>query len=121
MIVPAKKEGFEEVFLGEDCWYAIRISGGMLDKIKYIAAYQTHPVSAITHYAPVDRIEPYGDSGKYKLIFSKRAQLLGPIPRGDTPAGVIQAPRYTTFEKLKAAKTLKDVLNLVERDARTGR
>jgi hypothetical protein len=64
ILVPAQKEGFEQVFLGEKCWYAIRISGGMLDKIKYIAAYQTHPVSAITHYAPVDRIEPYGESGK---------------------------------------------------------
>ena len=34
VIVPAQKDGFEKVFLGEDCWYAIRISGGMLDKIK---------------------------------------------------------------------------------------
>ena len=47
IIVPAKLEGFERVFLGEDCWYAIRISGGMLHKIKYIAAYQTRPISAI--------------------------------------------------------------------------
>ena len=68
IIVPAQQEGFEKVFLGEDCWYAIRISGGMLDKIKYIAAYQTQPVSAITHYAPVSRIEPYGEEGKYKLV-----------------------------------------------------
>ena len=30
-----------------------------VDKIKYIAAYQTNPVSAITHYAPVSQIEPY--------------------------------------------------------------
>ena len=32
MIVPAKTEGFEDVFLGENCWYAVRISGGMLKK-----------------------------------------------------------------------------------------
>src|SRR5713226_7002345 len=49
VIVPARKEGFEKVFLGEDCWHAIRISGGMLDQIRFIAAYQTDPVSAITH------------------------------------------------------------------------
>ena len=110
VIVPAKKEGFEEVFLGEDCWYAIRISGGMLDKIKYIAAYQTHPVSAIIHYAPVDRIEPYGEGGKYKLVFSEKAQPLGPIPFGDAPRGAMQGTRYTTSEKLKAAKKLSDVL-----------
>src|SRR5690606_26378504 len=61
IIVPAQREGFERVFLGQVCWYAIRISGGMLSKIKYIAAYQTQPISAITHYAPVSRIEPYGE------------------------------------------------------------
>jgi hypothetical protein len=93
IIVPAQKEGFERVFLGEDCWYAIRISGGMLDKIKYIAAYQTQPVSAITHYAPVDRIEPYGEGGKYKLVFSMKAKAITPIPFGDAPQGAMQGPR----------------------------
>ena len=66
IIVPARQEGFETVFLNESCWYAIRISGGRLSRIKYIAAYQTSPVSAITHYAPVEHIEPYGEAGKDK-------------------------------------------------------
>lgn len=109
IIVPAQKEGFERAFIGQDCWYAIRISGGMLQKIKYIAAYQTQPVSAITHFAPVDRIEPYGEEGKYKLIFSEKAQSIGPIPYGDAPSGAMQGPRYTSFEKLKAAKKLTDI------------
>jgi|ERR1039457_5307364 hypothetical protein len=109
IIVPAQKDGFERVFLGEDCWYAIRISGGMLDKIKYIAAYQTQPVSAITHYAPVDRIEPYGESGKYKLVFSEKAKEIAPIPFGDAPQGAMQGPRYTTFAQLTAAKKLTDL------------
>ena len=109
IIVAAQKEGFEKVFLGEDCWYAVRISGGMLDKIKYIAAYQTQPVSAITHYAPVARIEPYGEGGKYKLVFSEKAKALTPIPFGDAPQGVIQSPRYTTFAQLMAAKKLTDI------------
>lgn len=109
IIVPAQKEGFEKVFLGEDCWYAIRISGGMLDKIKYIAAYQTLPVSAITHYAPVNRIEPYGEGGKYKLVFSMKATAITPIPFGDAPQGAMQGPRYTTFSQLMAAKKLTDL------------
>lgn len=33
IIVPARKDTFEEMFLGEDCWYAIRISGAMLDNM----------------------------------------------------------------------------------------
>lgn len=109
VIVPAQKDGFESVFLGEDCWHAIRISGGRLGKIKYIAAYQTQPVSAITHYAPIARIEPYGEEGKYKLTFSEKAKPIGPIPFGDAPQGAMQGPRYTSFTKLKIAKKLTDL------------
>lgn len=65
IVVPAKSEGFHDVFLGENAWYAIRIGGGMIPKIKWIAAYQSRPVSAITHIAPVKQIEPYGEAGKY--------------------------------------------------------
>ncbi|MGD0102472.1 MAG: hypothetical protein ABSC06_00365 [Rhodopila sp.] len=87
VIVPAQKDGFEKVFLGENCWYAIRISGGMLEKIKWIAAYRSQPVSAITHVAPVSRIEPYGEGGKYKLIFSEPAKAIEPIPFADAQGG----------------------------------
>ena len=109
IIVPAKHEGFESVFLGENCWYAIRISGGMLNRIKYVAAYQTQPLSAITHYALVDRIEPYGESGKYKLIFSQRAKPIKHIPLGDAWSGTLQGARYTTFKRLKAAEKVSDL------------
>lgn len=110
VIVPAQKEGFERVFLGENSWYAIRISGGMLEKIKYIAAYQTAPISAITYVAMVDRIEPYGEEGKYKLIFTAPAKKLErPIPFGNAPQGFMQGPRYTNFEKLKDAKEVVDI------------
>ncbi len=110
IVVPAKKEGFERVFINENCWHAIRISGGMLDKIKYIASYQTKPVSAITHYAPVEKIEPYGENNKYKVIFSQPAQLLeNPIPFGNATSGSMQGSRYTNFSKLMAANTLSDL------------
>ena len=92
VVVPAQEDGFQETFLGEKCWYAIRISGGMLSRIKYIAAYRTAPVSAITHYAPVDRIESYGDGGKYRLYFSERAKEITPIPFGDATSGSMQGP-----------------------------
>jgi hypothetical protein len=110
LIVPANIEGFEETFLGENCWYAVRISGGMLKKIKYVAAYQTKPVSAITHYAPVDHIEPYGNEGKYKLVFSAPAQPIGPIPRGDVPKGTLQGSIYRSLAQLKKAKTIADLI-----------
>jgi len=111
VIVPAEIESFEKVFLGEDCRYSIRISGGMLDKIKYIAVYQKAPVSAVTHYAPVDRIEPYGEDGKYKLIFSLKAREVpqGKIPLGDAHPVTVMGPKYTTFAKLITAKQVADL------------
>jgi hypothetical protein len=110
IVVPAQKEGFEKVFIGENVWYAVRIAGGKLEKIKFIAAYQTQPISAITHYAPVDHIEPYGEEGKYKLVFAEPARPLPkPIPFGDAPTGTMQGLHYTSFEKLKNAKKLTDL------------
>ena len=60
--------------LRKNCWYAIRIGGGKINEIKYIAAYQTAPISAITYYAEVESIEAYGDGGKYKLNFKSPAK-----------------------------------------------
>ncbi len=110
VVVPANEEGFQHVFLNENCWYAIRIGGGMLDKLKWIAAYQTRPVSAITHIAEIDHIEPYGDSNKYKLVFTSPAQKLErPIILGTNPNLSPQAPRYASHAKLMKAKTLQDL------------
>ena len=82
----------------------------MLARIKYIAAYQTLPVSAVTHYAPVTRIEPYGEEDKCKLIFSEKAKPIGPIPFGDAPQGTMQGPRYTSLSKLLTATKLTDMV-----------
>lgn len=110
VIVPAQKDGFQKVFLGENSWYAIRISAGMIPKLKYIAAYQSAPVSAITHYAPIDRIEPYGESGKYALYFTEPAKTVGPIPFADSAPGLMQGPRYGSLQRLQAAKKVADCI-----------
>jgi len=116
VVVPALEEGFKKVFLGQNCWYAIRIGGGMLPKIKFIAAYQSNPISAITHHAAVERIEPYGDEGKYKLVFSEPAkELPHPVPFAGAPSGAMQGPRYTTLSKLMAARRVTDVFAHIER------
>ena len=82
----------------------------MLSKIKYLAVYQIDPISAITHYAPVARIEQYGDKGKYKLDFSENPIELNPhVSLGNNSNLAIQGPRYTSFEKLLAARTLSDL------------
>ncbi len=112
IIVPAKEDGFNKVFLGENAWYAIRISQVMLKKLKWIAVYQTAPVSSITHIAEIESIVDYGEYvGKYKINFRDPAtQLAKPIPFGEAPLGSIQGPRYTTKTQLDSARTLADLL-----------
>lgn len=108
IVVPAKEQGFNEVFLGQNCWYSIRISSSMLDRIKYIAGYQSAPVSAITYYAEIDRIEKHKPSGKYIVYFKGAAKKIGPINLTDkkrTPYSL----RYTSINKLLKAKTISDV------------
>ena len=82
----------------------------MLDRIKYIAGYQTAPVSAVTYYAEVERIEKYKDTDKYIVYFKDKAMKINPIhlPKGKKGTAP-QAPRYTTFKKLSQAKTLKEL------------
>jgi len=110
IVVPANEEGFKEVFLGKNQWYAIRISSAMIDRIKYIAGYQTTPISAITHYADVSKIEKYKDTGKYIVYFKEPAKNIDPIKLTTGKSGKApQAPRYTTYEKLIKAKKLEDI------------
>lgn len=110
IVVPARKDGFQETFIGENCWHAVRIHGTVRPQIKYIAAYQIAPISAITYFAPVKAIEPYRETSKYVLYFAEPAKPIGPLPlvkNGFVRAP--QAPRYTTYERLMRAKTMDDV------------
>src|SRR4051794_18686781 len=69
VIVPAQREGFERAFLGANAWWAIRIAEKHQANLRWIAAYQVAPVAAITHIAEIAHIEPYGDAGKFKVLF----------------------------------------------------
>ena len=109
IVVPARLEGFKETFLNEKRWYAVRIHASMKPYIKYIAAYQVAPVSAITYLAEVQSIEPWQDTHKFVLNFSASPQPIGPIKlQKDGKVHALQAARYTNREKLKSAKTLDD-------------
>jgi hypothetical protein len=109
IIVPAREDGFNEEFLKNDRWFAIRISGAMIDKIKYIAAYQVAPISGITCIAEVDRIEKYKDTNKYIVYFKpgsvKKLNKVGIGKKKLAP----QAPRYSCYNTIIGAKTLDDL------------
>jgi len=109
IVVPARDEGFEEVFLRENRWWEIRLHASMIPKIKYIASYRVAPISAITHIAPVASIEQWKDSNKYVVNFAKAAEKIKPIEL--VPKGLIKAPqnlRYTSKARIDCAKNLDE-------------
>ena len=111
IVVPCREEGFQNVFLGDNCWYYVSIAPGKVEQIKWCASYQVAPVSAVTYVAPVSRIELFGEHGEYKILFANPAvKLREPIIYGSTKPGSMQRPRYTTLGKLKAAKEVGDLV-----------
>ena len=110
IVVPAQEDGFQSAFIESNAWWQIRISVSMLDKIKYIAAYRTAPISAITHIAEVDHIEKYKDTNKYILYFKEHAKEIPHIELDKDKKGVApQASRYTTYVRLMSATKLSEV------------
>jgi hypothetical protein len=110
IVVPAQREGFEQAFIGSNAWWAIRVAEKHRLNLKWIAAYQVKPVAAVTHIAEIDHIEPYGDAGKFKVIFKGPAvPLEKAVPFGDAQQGAMQGPRYTTRESILTAKSVKDL------------
>lgn len=111
IVVPARDEGFWNPFMAEDRWYAVRLHSSMIPKIKHIAVYRVAPISAITHVAPVESIDPWQSTGKYTI---KCAEHPEELPRSIplVPKGKVKAPqslRYTSYERLINAKTLEEV------------
>ena len=110
IVVPAREEGFKRVFLGENRWWAIRIGAAMKSKLKYIAAYQIKPISAVTHKATIKEIRPWEDTGKYVVVFEEPAEELEqPIPIEDGNLAP-QGPVYVKWSDLEQASSLDQVL-----------
>jgi len=110
IIVPAREDGFKEVFIGEDCWYSIRINKTMIPKIKYIAVYQVAPISAITHIAEVESIEQYKHTNKYIITFKEPAKKIKIVKLGKNKRKAPQSPRYCSYDNLLQVDSLDDLL-----------
>ena len=109
IVIPAREDGFKEVFIDENCWYAIRLNSSMIPKIKYIAAYQVAPISAITHIAEVKSIEQWKDTNKYILHFTEPAEKIKKVPLGTSKGKAPQSPRYSSKDRILNAKSLDNV------------
>ena len=111
IIVSAHDDGFRNVFLDKNCWYSVNLNNNIIKKLKYIAIYQTSPISAITYYAKIFRIELYENTGKYIIYFKGKPIKLKTI-KLDKDKGHLapQGTKYTNFKKLKCAKKYSDLL-----------
>lgn len=109
IVVPAQEEGFKTEFLVNKQWYAIRIGAAMKDRIKYIAAYQVAPISAITHIAEVEAILPYQNTGKYLVKFKNDAKQIKGI-KLKNPDKKPQGPVYIKYDDLAKAKSIDDLI-----------
>ena len=109
IVVPAREDGFKEVFIDENCWYAIRLNSSIIPKIKYIAAYQVAPISAITHIAEVKSIEQWKDTNKYIMYFTEPADKIKKVPLGNVKGKAPQSPRYSSKERILNAISLDSV------------
>ena len=109
IVVPAREDGFNDVFLGESAWYSIRLNSTMIPKIKYFATYQVAPISAITYIAEVKSIEQYQDTNKYILRFTEKPKKIKAVALGKNRGKAPQSGRYTSKKRLESAKTLDDV------------
>ncbi|MBP6013482.1 MAG: hypothetical protein KBA31_14750 [Alphaproteobacteria bacterium] len=107
IVVPTPTGEFNRVFVGQGCWYPLKMAARKAGKVKWTAAYETAPKSAITHIARVRSVKQRAD-GTYKVVFDGRVKRIRPIPFGGVRGG-IRRLRYTTQRKLQSAKSIRDL------------
>lgn len=110
IVCAAFEEGFKHAYITNNAWWAVRLSQEAREKLKYLAIYEKWPIGEVKHYAEIEKIEPYKDSGKF-ILYLKNKKVIKPI-KLDVPykKGVApQGPRYTTLNKLLIANKLTDL------------
>lgn len=109
VIFPAHHDGFKEVFMGKNAWWEVRLDERKIDKIDYIAIYITNPYSYISHVGKVKEIIKL-PNGKYKIILTgKPKKLDNLVVLGNASPQKTRSNLYTTLEKLKKAKEIKEL------------
>lgn len=106
IVVPAHPKGFNEVFVKEHRWPNVKIDRRRVESVKYIAVYQTGPISAITHYAEIASFKALKQTGRYDLCLSGGPIAVGPVPYTAADVCAVQGPRYTKLKFILSASHL---------------
>ncbi|MDE1969990.1 MAG: hypothetical protein KGI50_00180 [Patescibacteria group bacterium] len=109
VVCAAFEDGFKHAYMENNAWWAIRLSQKAREQLKYLAIYEKAPIAHISHYAEIERIEPYKDTGKF-ILYLKNKKTVKPIKLGTGKKGEApQAPRYTTLGKLLNAESVSEL------------
>jgi hypothetical protein len=94
----------------QKAWWAVRLNPKTIPFIKYLAMYQVAPVSQITYYGKVAKIELYEKIGKYKIFpEGDPVKLEKPPGLGKNRYLRPQGPKYTKLSVIKVAESLDDI------------
>lgn len=113
IVGPCKGEGRIKAFEEKNAWWAVRIGQSNIPKLKYVALYESAPISAIRYYAKITKIEPYeGKPGKYIIYHDGNIQKLeNPVVLGDTPQLALYGPRYYKLDDILSSKNMAELTN----------
>lgn len=106
IVVPAHPKGFDQVFVKEHRWPNVKIDRRKIESVKYIAVYQTGPVSAITHYAEITSFNALKQAGRFDLFLKGGPIAVGPVPYTAADVCAVQGPRYTKLKLVLSASHL---------------
>jgi hypothetical protein len=110
VVCPPREDGFNEVFLKEKRWFAVKIHPVMIPKVKYVAMYEVKPISAIRYIGKVLEIKPYKNSGKYEIVLDGEPIRINPIKLSkENPNLAPQGIKYTTKSLIDKASKLEDI------------
>jgi len=105
-----EQESLNRLFLNEHRWFAVRIGSKMKDKIKYLAMYESAPISEINYIGEVKKIKPYRNSVKSEIVLSGPPKKIGPITlTKKNPHLAPQSHKYTIKKWIDEAETLEDI------------
>lgn len=110
IIIPMGGRDFARDFLREGCWHGVRISPPRLEALKYIAVFQLAPISALTHYTRIERIEPLDKTGKYSIYLKQEPVPIEPLRyQVRDPKRLLRTPRYSYLERILNVEFIEDL------------